>query len=942
MMKIIHNILKEERVQRRFHDQRQQFTEQVGDGRAWPRQQVDQDGRVEYVDPPQGGYTLGDHDLPVASRRLELANYFERQANGEIPLGIIVGETGSGKTSNVPLAALETGHFSKIYVGEPRVVLARETMLRLRHNVVQQLGEKAANLIGYATGTERDLHPDNQVIVGTYRLIRHRIEDASDGELEDTKLFVDEYHVREIEGDLLVEQGKLRGVPVTAVSATIDAERTARFHCGNDGVTPAPIIHIKGRQYPIHEMNMDDSTSAAVWALQRGYDTLYPLPGKTEIQSEMGRVAARQKHLALPLHAELSAEEQRRAFEPSSGMPKAIYATEIGGTGITPGVQAVVVPGIGRAMKLINGIPVLGYERLSQARIKQYSGRTGRTGEGYVIRAPLANGPIDLPPNHAEYDTPEIQRVRLDSTVLSLARTGMTLSDDIVAIENLKRLRPLDEPKQQEVYRAQERLRRLGALGVNLTITEIGRDMARLPLDPQFSRMVVASREAGEDIHKYMIAIAAVAQVNGVAVTSSEDGEYVGNFSKETKADLIRFLDIYLGAKQLAPHIYQDHGILPQRVERVDDLIRELCSRENVEAWEEMLPPDTKQRELLRSCMMTAIDELYVRSNMSGRYTDIVRGGERILPRESAIGSAPLVAASPWGLETYRENGPIRRLDFIKNALEVDIETLLRAAPERCDLVEGDYELAENGEIVVCKEVFFDGHSTGQIVRRPIEGMTPELRKFAIHGIFREQLGDESILPIEVQEFRHEIRELWKLHHRSMTDLGVGELIDDIQDDLNSRIPSDVQSVDEILAYIDSNFVRGFLTNEQRRAIYEASPDKIRYISMNEERQFVKVSYKDHAAILHCHDHSELRALPEYITELDGRRIFVQFGDSESLHDFYESKAVYSRTRRTRRGGEGIDVAHRFGENKKSTRLPGRSDTGVSSVPQRYSSRVYK
>lgn len=938
-MRVIDNVLEEKAVHREAHNRKGRLPEQGVDEHAWPRQGIMVDGQMRYVDPPKEGYKLGDSDLPVAARRLELERYFEQQAQGEVPVGIVIGETGSGKTSNVPLAALETGHFSKIYVGEPRVVLARETMLRLRHNIVQRLGKEAVNLVGYATGFERDLHTDNQIIVGTYRLIRHRIEDASDSELEHVNLLIDEYHVREIEGDLLIESGKMRGVPVTAVSATIDAEKVAQFHCGNDGTTPAPIIHIKGRQYPIHEMNMEDSTSAAVWALQQGYDTLYPLPGKAEIQAEMGRVGARQRHVALPLHAELSAEEQRRAFEPSGMMPKAIYATEIGGTGITPGVQAVVVPGIGRAMKLIDGVPVLGYEKLSKARTKQYSGRTGRTGEGYVIHAPLANGPTNLPPNHLEYDTPEIQRVRLDGTVLSLARAGMTLCDESFAIENYQRLRPLSEPRGQEVYRAQERLRRLGALAADLAITEIGRDMARLPLDPQLGRMVVASREYSEVIRRYMVAAAAVGQVNGVMALSEEAAEYAANLSNESGADLLRLLDIYLGVKDGDASRYQEQGVLPQRIEQVDHLIKELCIREGVVWRDEMKVPDAQQRDILRLCMMTGIDELYIRSGVSGKYKDIVRNSERMLPRESAVRTAPIIAASPWGLETYRENGPIHRLDLMKNIMEIDIEVLLAAVPDRCDMVDGSYELASNGEIVICKEVFFDGRSTGQIVRRSIDGMTPELRKFAIYGIFREYVGDESILPVKVQEFRHELSELRTLNHRSVVDLGIDELIRDIQDDLDARIPHDLQSLDAIQSYMDGNFVRGFVSNEQRRAIYEASPDKVWYVNAEGERVAIAASYRDHDVTIYCSNHTELRALPEYFSEFDGRRVFVQIGSDEP-RDFFESRAIYARTRKTRRGSS---VGQRMIESKHHlASAPMHANNDMRKSARQYSARTYR
>ncbi len=870
----------------------------------WPKQRVFINGKMHEKDVKLGGYQLGDHDLPVAHYRAEQERIFGDLHDRKYPVVFFEAETGAGKTSNVPLAAFETGNFDVTYLAEPRIVLAREARKRLVMLAAQVYGqERAEQIIGFATSSESVLHPDNRIIVGTHGYVSGTISHRREEDLVNSLLIVDEFHDREKEGDTVLEVAKALGVPSVVMSATIDTESLSKHHSQYDG-TPSPILHMEGRKYSIDERYMDDATKAAAWSLNQGYDTLYLLPRVEDIKLETDRISSRveRPHIILPFHGQQSQSLQDRALLRSYDVPKLILSTKIGSTGLTVGVDVVVIPDLSRTTILgKGGVDSLVLQHPPASEVTQAEGRVSRDRPGGIaIHAPYHLTPTDLPPNPDTYDTPEITRSRADDLILHLGTAGLRLGNMSEVSEKIaKKLDYKDLPSDQEVERSLTRLRHLGALSIDNMLTDIAYEMAKLPVDSQLKRMIVASREYSEEVHRYMIIAACVAQFNGVVALGQEAS---GNrLSNERRADMLRDLDVFLRALDMHTAEQDMHGILPQRIERIIAHANEICKREGIDELDGNRLPDEDERQQLLKSMATGIEEIFVRKG-KGKYRD-PRDGRitRQLLAESAVRRAARVAGVPWNLETITRSGKLTRRHFITRGMEVDMSQLSEIVPGRSRYEECDYEVAANGKIMTHHEVYFDDRPTGYHKIMPAEKVTEGLRNFVIKGLFQQELKHEELLPEVARKFRQEVAGLRKLEHRATYEVGVEYLLEELQKEMERDLPGTADDLEELLRHVDINQLRSFLSNKERSRITATSPEKILVQSDNGVGIKLSVEYKDKAAMLHLPDFATLRDLPSYIPELDGRRVFVRIGSETRVHDFYEAKEKYRLNRSDRR-----------------------------------------
>lgn len=854
---------------------------------------------------PPGRYKYGNPNLPIAYYREDIDRFLENMLEPNTPVGLLAGRTGSGKTTTMPQAAYETGLFDKIYISEPKIMLTREARERNVQEMAAIIGYEAADrLVGYATGSESHLHEDNKIIYATHQYMTKLMIHQGDQMAGRVLYGADEYHDREREGDISVEVAKKFGIPTLLMSATMDLERTAAHHRSYDGFTPAPILQVEGRQHEIEHRTMSSSTEAVVWALENGLDVQYCLPGKAEIDAEIGRInrMTRVPHVDLPLHGEQSKSEQRRAFQ-KYDKPRVIYATKIGDSGVTLGVDVVVDTQLERTVVLRGGVPTLTTRRTSKATSQQRGGRSGRDRKGIHIEAPYPDAPAFLyETEQPDFSPPEIVDSRVDSAVLSLAVAGMTMKD----------LDLMDQPGDRELERSEERLRRLGAFATQRTHTELserGAEMAHLPLDPGLAKMVVASREYSEDVHRFMAIGAVVAQIGGVG-TRMKDKENWRRLSKDKRADLLRDLDVFLRARRMSEAERQQYNILDQKMDKVEKQLKTVFERETLEDTVDNRLPTEQERELLAECIVSGSEELYFHRSRK-LYKDPKRKQNRRMAADSSVKAARIIAGQPWNQEEMRpKTMNMRQGRRIKNAVNVDGALLVRAAPERCSYKDVNYELGDDGEIIVQRELLFDGRPTREMVKSVLQESTPELRSFIINGLFQESLPNESVLPESLRDFRREITELRQYEHRSPEHLGVEELMRDIQAEIDLIIPKDAQTIDEIMQHADANFIRGFMTNEQRRQIELMSPTHIKVEGSDGQMIDVAVRYKDHNAEITVKDYDDVRSLPTYIPELDGRFVTVRIessGKVESLQIATSGK--YAGSREQRRGNKVMQLA---------------------------------
>ncbi|MBL0928112.1 MAG: ATP-dependent RNA helicase HrpA, partial [Phycisphaerales bacterium] len=448
---------------------------------------------------PSFGATI----LPVLQRREEIARVIERHQ-----VCVICGETGSGKTTQLPQICLSLGRGVAGMIGhtQPRRIAARTVAARIAEELGTSLGPRGA--VGYKVRFGDETGEGTYVKLMTDGILLAETQGDRDLLAYDT-IIVDEAHERSLNIDFLL--GYLRQLlprrpelKVIVTSATIDPQKLSA-HFG--GPERCPVVEVSGRTYPVEvryrpisEREQDDFEANEDWAVldavdelsRRGMpagDILIFLPGEREIRNTAE--ALRKHHPPgteiLPLYARLSPGEQMKVFQPH-GRRRIVLATNVAETSITvPGIRYVVDTGLARISRYSSRTKVqrLPIEAISQASANQRAGRCGRVSEGVCIRLYGEDDYRSRPP----FTDPEIQRSNLAAVILQMKALGLG------AVEAFPFVDPPDSRAIKDGY---ETLFELGAIEEatgTAELTEVGRRLARLPMDPRIGRMILAAAE---------------------------------------------------------------------------------------------------------------------------------------------------------------------------------------------------------------------------------------------------------------------------------------------------------------------------------------------------------------------------------------------------------------------------------------------------------------
>lgn len=448
-------------------------------------------------------------DLPVLSAREDILH-----ALRDHQVVIISGETGSGKTTQLPQLCLllERGIAGMIGCTQPRRVAARSVAQRLAQELGCSLGEQ----VGFQVRFQEQVSPRTHIKVMTEGILL--AETASDPDLlrYDT-LILDEVHERSLNMDFLLGYLKLLlprrpDLKLVLTSATMEADRLAAHF------DQAPLIEVSGRTWPVEirwrpitpgkaddEPDEDQETLALLQAvdelslLPMG-DILVFMPGERDIRR--AAEALRQHHPPhteiLPLYARQSFAEQERVFQPALGR-RIILATNVAETSLTvPGVRYVVDTGVARLNRysLRTKVNQLRVEPISQASARQRAGRCGRLAAGVCIRLYSEADHAARPP----FTAPEILRSSLAQVILRLS---------LLNIGGMDTLPLLDKPSLRAIEEGYRQLQALDAVDEQRQLTRLGHDLAQLPVDPRLGRMVLAAREGG-CLQEILILVAAL------------------------------------------------------------------------------------------------------------------------------------------------------------------------------------------------------------------------------------------------------------------------------------------------------------------------------------------------------------------------------------------------------------------------------------------------
>ncbi|WP_374108933.1 ATP-dependent RNA helicase HrpA [Pseudonocardia sp. ICBG1293] len=440
--------------------------------------------------------------LPVSARREEIAD-----AIRDHQVVIVAGETGSGKTTQLPKICLELGRGVHGMIGhtQPRRLAARTVATR----IAEELGVELGGAVGWKVRFTDQVGDATMVKLMTDGILLAELAGDKDLLAYDT-LIIDEAHERSLNIDFILGYltrllPRRPDLKVVITSATIDPERFARHFGGDD--TPAPVVEVSGRTYPVEvryrpvvdpddpdadpDRELDDAIGDAVVELQREGpgDVLVFLPGEREIREATEALERRNLRNTeiLLLYARLSTAEQQRVWAPHAGN-RVVLATNVAETSLTvPGVRYVVDTGTARISRYSRRLKVqrLPIEKISQASANQRSGRCGRTSDGIAIRL-YAEDDFDARP---EFTDPEILRTNLASVVLQM------IALDLGEIAEFPFVEP---PDRRAVADGLDLLHELGALRPDRrSLTSVGHALSRLPVDPRLGRMLVEAHRNG-------------------------------------------------------------------------------------------------------------------------------------------------------------------------------------------------------------------------------------------------------------------------------------------------------------------------------------------------------------------------------------------------------------------------------------------------------------
>ena len=447
--------------------------------------------------------------LPVSARRQEIED-----AIRDHQVVIVCGETGSGKTTQLPKIALQMGRGrlnakpgqrgQLIGHTQPRRIAASSVAKRIAEELKTPLGE----VVGYKVRFQDRLSRDASVKLMTDGILLAETQTDPDLKAYDT-LIIDEAHERSLNIDFLL--GYLRqllprrpDLKVIVTSATIDADRFADYFSSAKG--KAPVLMVSGRTYPVEvryrpfeesrDYGLNDAIADGVdelWRGPHGGDILVFLPGEREIREAADHL---RKHLShqpalrnaevLPLFARLSQAEQDRIFQPH-GQRRIVLSTNVAETSLTvPGIRFVIDAGTARVKRYSfrQKVEQLLIEPISQAAANQRAGRCGRVADGICIRLYDEAGFNSRP----KFTDPEILRSSLAGVILRMKALHLGAVEDFAFLE---------APQRRAITDGYQLLAELGAVDEANELTPVGRTLSKLPLDPRVGRILLEARERG-------------------------------------------------------------------------------------------------------------------------------------------------------------------------------------------------------------------------------------------------------------------------------------------------------------------------------------------------------------------------------------------------------------------------------------------------------------
>ena len=506
-----------------------------------------------------------DDSLPIAAKRDEIKAALEKHQ-----VLVIAGETGSGKTTQLPKICLEIGRGVHGLIGhtQPRRLAARSVATRVAEEIGTPLGE----LVGYQVRFEDQSKDSSLIKLMTDGILLAETQHDRFLEKYDT-IIVDEAHERSLNIDFLLGYLKTLlprrpDLKVIITSATIDLERFSE-HFSGAGRPGAPIVEVSGRTYPVEtwyrplsaevdedgnrvedDLTVDQGILAALDEIdaheksirKRPGDVLVFLPGEREIRdaAEVLRKANLKFTEVLPLYARLTPAEQQKIFQPRPGR-KIVLATNVAETSLTvPGIRYVIDSGTARISRYsyrakVQRLPI---EAVSQASANQRKGRCGRVEPGICIRLYSEEDFLGRP----EFTDPEILRTNLAAVILQMLHLRLGQIEDFPFIE---------PPDGKAISDGFNLLQELSAVNRENQLTPLGRQLARLPIDPRLGRMLLEAAKLGSMAEVLIVASAlSVQDVRERPADRQQQADQAHAQWKDPDSDFAALINLWRGFEE--------------------------------------------------------------------------------------------------------------------------------------------------------------------------------------------------------------------------------------------------------------------------------------------------------------------------------------------------------------------------------------------------------
>ncbi len=832
---------------------------------------------------PRMAYRLGNPDLPVAPYREHITDTILNNT-----YTVLSSPTGTGKSSQTGLYLLESQTpdcTGRIFISSPRILAARQLMDWARKG----LGEEYAPLAGYLTGTEEDSDAGDQAKV-IYVTEQKLFKMANRGMLRPQDIVVnDEAHERSIPTVFL--QGIMKeliadnpDMKLIISSATMDTRRFSEGFVDPRSGKPAAIISLNGTTYPITDIHTDRPVhEVAKEYMQQGNVLVFEPGEQRQVATQTGMQDRVNGHVVHILNATMPPSEQAAALNPQD--KHHVVGNKTAETSLTPdGKDFVIDSGLSNIGKYEAGVRVLKTVHSSKDVMMQRRGRIGRTKPGTYIVAWPSNAPPIAYEDRDDYEIPPIENGSVADYITELLAQGRH-------IENMD-LR--ERPTAENLTYDYKLMRRLGAIVLKngeYVVTETGRAMNDLPLEPPLARMLVEARSIDSlynvdvaRVRTQVAAATAIRQVRGIlnAWNYSRHRYRVGrkheeDMSTEHKSDMLFELDVFIKAYEkqqkiiaLGDDVSEDafvrylrsKDIFPNRYHSALKIFKELCFREGME-MDGLDRPDDNERLAIIGCQVSGTEELFVQKSKYMHYD--IRGESRRLGKRSTIDPslARLVVGTAFDLVGMHVEGHFKR-GFIVGGSAVSTRQLLAHAPGRITRQNRGHSITPDGDIVQQQALYFDNEVQFDVVD-VVPEPTIETRAFILRAMMtgvarsvRKGGIKKAEYAIDTPNARSAVRQ-WDraqdLEHRTIANLRTNDrynkLIEKVIKESVDIIPLDVTDPHELDAVIPRVYLHSLVRPSRRRDVPEIlrrSPDAVTVVNSEDEHVYLPVYYRNSIA----------------------------------------------------------------------------------------------